>query len=141
MSMSFSVCYVPVVRSQYAFTVQACAQLREELGKTITTLVSGRQSKLLRDDAFASLIDKVMSGAADGSGDSWKLETIKESLGDVYISSDQGVVLLDMIEDEFDKVDCACFVHSRMLNQNHFHVVVESLDIETVKNIWHHILA
>ena len=127
--------------SQYAFSVPACAQLRDELGKTIATLVNGRQSQLMRDDAFAALMDKVMTGATDDSGDGWKLEIIKESLGDVYISSDQGVVLLDMIEDEFDKVDCACFVHSRMLNQNHFHVVVESLDIETVKNIWHHILA
>ena len=95
---------------------------------------------MLRDDRFAELVDRLTSGASDCLGEESALDVIKYALDDVYISSDQGVLLLDIVEDEFDKTDCACFLHSRMLNQNHFRVVVDRLHKDSIQNIWHKIL-
>ena len=71
-------------------------------------------SKLLQKlHAVSSSIEKpeidhdFMNNAKDDNGDrldSVKLDLIKLFLEDVYITSDQGIMIMDNVEDEFEKV-------------------------------------
>ena len=84
---------------QFAFTVPSMELLKAELTDTIASLVAGRQSRAVAEATFVELVDRLANSRSEEM-----IEVIVAALDEVYITAKQGSLLLEMIEDDFDKV-------------------------------------
>ena len=73
--------------------------LKAELTDTIASLVAGRQSRAVAEATFVELVDRLANSRSEEM-----IEVIVAALDEVYITAKQGSLLLEMIEDDFDKV-------------------------------------
>mmetsp|Transcript_573 Transcript_573/g.1812 ORF Transcript_573/g.1812 Transcript_573/m.1812 type:complete len:239 (-) Transcript_573:2968-3684(-) len=118
---------------QYAFVLDQVPHLMDTIRGKIGQILEDRKSKSMGQEGFDELLAKLKD-----PGTISKLEALKAAVAGSYFSSEQGKDMVMCVESSFDKVEAACALHPRLVDQNHFSRVLEALeDRADRENVWH----
>ncbi|GAX80847.1 hypothetical protein CEUSTIGMA_g8282.t1 [Chlamydomonas eustigma] len=122
---------------QHILSMRDVDDLLQHIQGIIDDILAERRKSAITDEAFDRLIEELKESDA-----ATQLDLIKAAMTSSTFTSDQGREVLDVLPTTFDKVEAATVLHSKLIDQNRFSHVLESLDCHTDReNVWHRITA
>jgi len=122
---------------QHILSMRDVEELLQHIQVIIDAILEERRKSAISDEAFDNLIEQLKESDAGN-----QLDLIKAAVDTNTFTSDQVREVLDVLSTTFDKVEAATVLHSKLIDQNRFSHVLESLDCHTDReNVWHRITA
>uniref|UniRef100_A0A061RES4 Uncharacterized protein n=1 Tax=Tetraselmis sp. GSL018 TaxID=582737 RepID=A0A061RES4_9CHLO len=122
---------------KYSFEMADVPGLMHSILSIIDSILAKRKEQKISDEGFAKLLEVM-----DSCEDQDRLECIASATKMNYFTSEQALSLVSRCGAAFDKVEAAATIHPRLVDQNHFYLVLEALECaEDRENVWHRLTA
>mmetsp|Transcript_7374 Transcript_7374/g.9975 ORF Transcript_7374/g.9975 Transcript_7374/m.9975 type:complete len:240 (+) Transcript_7374:108-827(+) len=120
----------------YAFETKFVDELLAVIHTTIDGILSARKTKSMSPEEFTDLLERLQICPEED-----RLAQVKTACSLNFFSSEQGQQLVDELINTFDKVEAAATLHFSLVDQNHFSIVLRSLDQDDRENVLHRVTA
>lgn len=120
---------------QYNLHVRDMPALLDHIQHVIETILDERKSQAITEADFENLLQTLETIQAN-----MRLQRIQTAVKMNYFTATQGTLLVKALANSFDKVEAATLLHSKLVDQNHFNLILEALDCQDDReNVWHRI--
>ncbi|KAK9812797.1 hypothetical protein WJX72_003994 [[Myrmecia] bisecta] len=121
----------------YSFRLNCVGELLAAINRVINEIMSEREGHMVSGSEFAALHEALAGQAPDA-----RLAFIIATAKDKFFTAAQGRQLMASLDSNFDKMDVACALHQRLVDQTQFSVLLGQLESTAdVDNVWHRISA
>ncbi|KXZ52939.1 hypothetical protein GPECTOR_8g314 [Gonium pectorale] len=113
--------------------------LLTQIQTVIESILTDRKKLAIPAEKFAEVLQELQ--VAVSSGGSTPLDALQRHLtSEYYFWSAQGRQVLAAIPSAFDKIEVAVLLHGRLIDQNRFSHILETLESQADRdNVWHRI--
>lgn len=120
---------------QYNLHMRDLNVLLDHIQKVIDSILEERKSQAITEAEFERLQQSLLT-----TPDNLRLKTIQTAVKLNFFTAAQGTLLVETLSNSFDKVEAATILHSKLVDQNHFNIILEALDCQDDReNVWHRI--